>query len=266
MTLPDDADISCHLQEVSKGAIYCNVPEGNLTGETNRVTPEACYACPAGKVYREVGCDQVIPDILIRSMRTLDQVVGYDALVHVYGMNCARRLRPTTLEECHTCTLVSAETTREVVSVSLGLFQAQGFDSAYNDLLEARNELRDGDYDDAIGKAIVSLESTMRCVHEELGVELPAKRTVTGLWQSTKDILRFDEFTTEARDTVIALVGSLTGAISSLGSMRNALSDSHGRGLIPVEVSEALAELAINSSASIATVIIRRYKQLTVEE
>lgn len=265
MTIPDDADFSCHLQESSRGIIHCNVPPESLTGNTNRVTAEACYSCEAGKVYREVGCDQVMPDILIRSSRTHDQVVGYDALVAVYGLNCARRLRPTTLEECRACTLVTAETTREVISSTLGLFEAQGYSSAYNDLFEARNELRDGDYAGAIGKAISSLESTMRCVHEELGVPLPAKRTVTDLWKSTKEQLRFDAISTEAQETVTALVGSLSGTVSHLGRMRNVLGDVHGKGLIPVEVSEALAELAINASATIATVIVRRHRQLAVQ-
>lgn len=146
---------------------------------------------------------------------------------------------------------------------TLGLFQAQGFTSAYNDLLEARNELRDGDYDDAIGKAINCLESTMRCVHEEREVQPPGLK-VTELWKSTKDLLRFEEITTEAQETVTALVGSLTGAVSHLGGMRNVLGDSHGKGLVPVEVSEALAELSINAAATIATVIIRRYRQLAM--
>jgi hypothetical protein len=147
----------------------------------------------------------------------------------------------------------------------MGLFQAQGFNSAYQDLVDARNDLRDCDYDDAIGKSISCLESTMRCIHEELGVELPADKAVKGLWKSTKRILYFDEITTEAKEAVVSLVGSLSGAVGHLGAMRNSLSDSHGKGLVPVELSEALAELSINATATVSTVIIRRFRQIQEE-
>lgn len=263
MDIPEDADISCHFQEVTRGIIRCIAARESERGDTDRVTPETCYTCKVGLVYREVGCDQLSPDIIIHSLSTHD--FGYQPLCAVTALHCGRRLRQTTLEECRICTLVPAETTREIVSTTLGLFQAQGFTSAYNDLLEARNELRDGDYDDSIGKAINCLESTIRCVHEELGVPLPSKRTVTGLWQSTKDLLKFNDITTEAQDAVTALIGSLSGTVSHLGGMRNVLGDSHGKGLVPVEVSEALAELAINAAATVSTVIIRRHRQLLIE-
>jgi hypothetical protein len=73
------------------------------------------------------------------------------------------------------------------------------------------------------------------------------------------------EITTETQDDVTALIGSLSGTVSHLGGMRNILGDSHGKGLVPVEVSEALAELAINAAAMVATVVVHRHRQLAVE-
>jgi hypothetical protein len=264
VNIPDDADISCHLQEISRGIIRCLVPNESRVGNTDRVTAENCYKCEVGKIYREVGCDQLTPDIVI-TQQTVDQPVGYLARVTVTGINCGRRLRQTTLDQCRVCSLVPAETTKELVTATLGLFQAQGFTSAYSDLLEARNDTRDGDYDDAIGKAISGLESTMICVHEKVAADLPSVTTLTNLWKSTKVLLRFDEITTGASGNVVPLVGSLSGLIGHLGAMRNALSDSHGKGLVPAEVSEAIAELAINAAATMSTVIVRRYKQLEAE-
>lgn len=245
------------------GTLKCRAAQESDKSKTDRVNPLICYTCAAGKIYREVGCDQVTPYLMI--IPTLShQSKGYEAINQIIQLNCSLRKRQTTLEECRVCTLVPAETTKELVDSTLGLLQTQGFHSAYNDLREARNELRDGDCDDAIGKAINCLESTMRCIHDELGVQPPGLK-VTELWKSTKDLLRFSEITTEAQETVTALVGSLSGAISHLGGMRNILGDSHGKGLVPVEVSEALAELAINAAATIATIIIRRHRQITVE-
>lgn len=263
MDVPEDADISCHLQIEGMGTLKCRAAQESDKSKSDRVNPLICYTCDAGKIYREVGCDQVTPYLMILP-KLSHSSKGYEAINQIIQLNCSLRKRQTTLEECQTCTLVPAETTKELVSTTLGLFQAQGFVSAYDDLLEARNELRDGDYDDAIGKAINCLESTMRCVHEELGVKPPGFK-VTELWKSTKDLLRFSEITTEAQETVTALVGSLSGAVSHLGGMRNVLGDSHGKGLVPVEASEALAELAINAAATVATIIIRRHRQLAVE-
>jgi hypothetical protein len=264
LDVPEDADISCHLQIEGMGTLKCRAAQESDKSKSDRVNPLICHSCDAGKIYREVGCDKVTPYLMILPTPTHDSR-GYEAINRIIQLNCSLRKRQTTLEECRSCTLVPAETTKELVNSTLGIFQAQGFVSAYNDLLEARNELRDGDCDDAIGKAINCLESTMRCVHEELGVQLPSKRTVTGLWQSTKDLLKFNGITTEAQDDVTALIGSMSGIVSHLGGMRNVLGDSHGKGLIPAEVSEALAELAINAAATVATVIIRRHRQLAVQ-
>jgi len=263
LDVPEDADISCHLQIEGMGTLKCRAAQESDKSKSDRVNPLICYTCAAGKIYREIGCDQVTPYLMILPTPTHDSR-GYEAINRIIQLNCNLRKRQTTLEECRACTLVPAETTKELVNSTLGFIQAQGFDSAYNHLLEARNELRDGDCDDAIGKAINCLESTMRCVHEKLGVQPPGLK-VTELWKSTKDLLRFNEITTDAQETVTALVGSLSGAVSHLGGMRNVLGDSHGKGLVPVEVSEALAELAINAVATVATIVIRRYRQLTVE-
>ncbi len=262
--VPDNADISCHLQIEAIGTPKCRAAQESDISKTDRVTPLICYTCEAGKIYREVGCDKVSPYLMVIPTPTHNSK-GYEAINRIIQLTCSLRQRQTTLEECRVCTLVPAETTKELVSSTLGLFQAQGFASAYNDLLDGRNLLRDGDCDDAIGKAINCLESTMRCVHEERGVRPPGLK-VTELWKSTKDLLRFNEVTTEAQETVTALVGSLSGAVGHLGGMRNVLGDSHGKGLVPVEVSEALAELAINAAATVATVIIRRHRQLAVED
>lgn len=104
--LPNDADISCCFQETSRGIIKCSAARVSEMGDTDRVTPEICYDCEAGKIYREVGCDQFTPDITVFSIQTHDSV-GYEAISNVSGLNCGEKLRQTTLDGCRSCDLAS---------------------------------------------------------------------------------------------------------------------------------------------------------------
>ena len=112
---------------------------------------------------------------------------------------------------------------------------------------------------------ILVLEYTSACriIHEELGEDLPKKKGLTDLWKSTRDVLDLDGLA--AGDTLAPLLNSLHGAVSQIGAMRNALSDAHGRGQLPPNVSESMAELALNSAATIATFAIRHYKSQVKE-
>jgi hypothetical protein len=89
---------------------------------------------------------------------------------------------------------------------------------------------------------------------------LPNKRQVTDLWKSVRDILQFDQL--DPSGSVTNLLNTLSGAVNHLGGMRNALGDAHGRGAVAPEVSEAVAELSLNTASTLATTVIRRYNQL----
>ena len=60
-------------------------------------------------------------------------------------------------------------------------------------------------------------------------------------------------------------MNALSGVVTHLGALRNALGDAHGKGIFSPDVSENIAELAINTASTISTAIIRRFNQ-TKEE
>jgi hypothetical protein len=249
----EDDSIDCHLQQIGMGSLICRAAQ--QTGQkntTNEVTPAVCFNCDVGKIFREVGCDAPLPKITIHDWGHGGPRVGID------GIFCKIRRRYTTLEYCHTCTLATAESTRQIVTSTRGLFQSHGFYSAYQDLEKARLAIRDGEFDRSITHSIACLESTCRIIHEELGAELPRKKGLTDLWKSTRAILDLDSL--PASDTLAPLLNSLHGAVTQVGAMRNVLSDAHGRGQLPPHVSEAMAELALNSVATVATFAIRHCK------
>jgi hypothetical protein len=83
------------------------------------------------------------------------------------------------------------------------------------------------------------------------------------LWKSTRNILHFDEV--DDSGATLNLMNALSGVVTSLGGLRNTLGDAHGKGKFPPDVSENIAELAINTASTLSTSIIRRYNQVKGE-
>lgn len=253
---PDENDsIDCHLQQIGMGSLICRAAQ--QTGQkntTNEVTPAVCFNCDVGRIFREVGCDAPSPKITIH-------IHGWgnsSPHLEIDNIFCKVRRRYTALEYCRTCTLTTAESTRQIVTSTRGLFQSHGFYSAYQDLEKARLAMRDGKFERSITHSIACLESTCRTIHEELEEELPTKKGLADLWKSTRNVLDLDSLA--AGDTLAPLLNSLHGAVTHIGAIRNTLSDAHGRGQMSPHVSEAMAELALNSAATMATFAIRHCK------
>lgn len=252
----ENDNIDCHLQQIGMGTLICRAARQTGDKTTNEVNPTICFNCPAGKIFREVGCDAVLPKIRIYPFndRTAKKV---EALF------CKIRKRDTTLDFCHTCGLVTAETTRKIVSTTRGLFEAHGFYSAYKDIETVRKAIRDGNFENAVTRSISCLESVMRICHEKLRQPLPSKKQVSDLWKSTRNILRFDEL--DPSGATLGLMNSLSGVVSNLGMLRNKLGDAHGKDLLSPDVTENMAELAINTASTLSTTIIRRFNQIEEE-
>jgi len=249
-------NIDCHLQQVGMGTLICRAARQTGNKTTNEVNPTICFNCSVGKIFREVGCDAVLPKIRIYP------IIG-GVHFNVDTLFCKIRKRETSLDFCYTCGLATAETTRQIVSKTRGLFKVQGFYSSYKDLEKARESFRDGNFDNAVTRSIACLESTMRICHEKLGKPLPCKKQVTDLWKSTRNILRFNEL--DPSRATLNLLNVLSGVVAHLGELRNALGDAHGKGTFSPDVSENVAELAINIASTLSTAIIRRFNQIKEE-
>jgi len=256
---PEPENVECHLQQVGMGTLICRAAHHTSSRhDTNEVTPEVCLNCEVGKIYREVGCDAVTAKIF------LSPVMGPQRIVQsIQSIFCPIRKTDTDLEYCRTCDLVVAPTTRQIVTTVRSLFTEEEFFSAYKDLDAARFAIRDGELDDAITASVACLESTMRICHERLGEPLPRKKQVTDLWKSTRTILGIEGF--DPSGNVTDLLNTLAGAVSHLAAIRNELGDAHGKGLIPPPVTQAIAELALNTAAVLSTFVVRCFKQREAE-
>ncbi|MDO8885969.1 abortive infection family protein [Candidatus Oleimmundimicrobium sp.] len=248
----ENDNIDCHLQQVGMGTLICRAARQTGDKTTNEVNPTMCFNCSAGQIFREVGCDAALPKVRIHPY------IG-GASFNVESLFCKIRKRETDLDFCRTCGLVTAETTRQIISTARGLFEAQGFYSAYKDIEKAREAIRDGNFENAVTRSIACLESTMRICHEKLGKSLPRSKQVTDLWKSTRGILNFDKL--DSSGATLTLMNTLSGVVAHLGGLRNILGDAHGKGEFPPDVSENIAELAINTASTLSTTIIRRFNQ-----
>ena len=246
-------DISCHFQNEGTGTLICRAAKLGGRYSTNETNPTICFNCDVGKIFRNIGCDSVSPQL--RFMRADNCIIP-----HVESLFCHIRRRPTTLEECKKCNLVIADTTKEILNTARGLFQTLEFYSAYKDIEEARKAFRDGNFKNTVTMSISCLESTMKTCHNKLNEALPNKQQVSNLWKSTRNILDFDNI--DSTNSTEILLNALNGVVTQLGGLRNSLSSAHGRGIIDPEVSESIAELAINVAGTISTFILRRYNQI----
>jgi len=249
----EDDDISCHLQQIGMGTLLCRAARQTGDRTTNETNPIICFNCDAGKIFREVGCDAVTPKIRIYPF------MGGQTF-QIESLFCKIRKRETTLDYCKTCSLVTAETTRNLVSSARGLFQAHGFYSSYKDIEKARESFRDGNFENVITRSISCVESVIKIIHEKLEAPLPAKKQLTDLWKSSRKLLKFDEL--DSTGSTEKLINSLQGMVSHFAGLRNSLSDAHGRGNLSQQASEIIAELAINISSSLTTILIRQFNKI----
>lgn len=251
--LTDEDSVDCHLQQTGMGGLLCRAAQA---GEhlTNEVNPEDCFACPIGKVFREVGCDS------ITSKLTIMQFIGGHRLYSSPDLFCREKKRPTTYEDCLKCDLVTAETTRATIRTARELIESEMMYEARKHLQRGYESLQSGDFDTTIAQSVSCLESVLQCVHERFATPLPKVISITELWKSSRKALKLDELA-EARP-IEPLLGTTAGLVTHLGSLRNTFSDAHGHGKIQLPVSQMAAELAINLASALTTAVIRRIKQL----
>jgi len=259
MTIPEDANIECPHQRVSMGYLKCRAADLSYGQHaTDEVTEDICHKCAAGRIFREVGCDQFWPKTRILALRTGGGKIFRTDIERIF---CNRRKRETSYEYCKTCTLVTSPDTEKIYKDALTLFESSGFATTKSILENARKELTsNGNPEGCITSSVSSLESTLKLILDKLGKPYPKKEQLTELWSSVKAELKLgDEISTPL---IHQVMGSLTGGVSGLAGMRNALSDAHGKGEISPDVFESYAELSMNLSASISTFLIRRFKEI----
>lgn len=260
MPIPEDVNIDCPLQRTGMGNLLCRAAVTGRGSSTDEVDEEVCYNCDAGRIYRDIGCKEFTPKVVVFASQCLGQKPSF--LHRLENIFCKKRMRSTTFEYCQSCSLVNAPSSQRIYKETLDFFEAGGFKSSRDFLEDAKKKLsgENLDIDGCITASVSCLESTLKTILDKLEEPYPRSEQLTTLWSLTKNkILLGDK---SALPYLEQIVGSLSGAVSGLAGLRNALSDAHGKGLIKPEVCVSYAELAMNLAATASTFLIRRFKEV----
>jgi len=143
----------------------------------------------------------------------------------------------------------------EDVSTTLGRFDQEGVRAVWERALERRTTDPEG----AITLARTLLETVCKHVLDAESVEYPSDADLPKLYRLTATFLKLapDQHTEQVFKQIL---GGCSAVIEGLGSVRNRLSDSHGKGKKAARPSPRHAELAVNLSGAMATFLVESYE------
>lgn len=141
------------------------------------------------------------------------------------------------------------------MSDALASFDADGVHAVWTKALARRA----GDPEGAITVARTLLETVCKRILDEKGGGYSEKDDLPKLYSLTAKSLNLapDQHTAEP---IKAILGGAMTMVNGLGTLRNRLSDAHGRGgKIPVRPSERHASLAVNLSGAMAAFLVETF-------
>jgi hypothetical protein len=147
------------------------------------------------------------------------------------------------------------------VSEVLETFDPEGVHAVWGKALDRRN----ADPEGAITVARTLLETVCKRILDEMSVGYTDKEDLPKLYAMTAKSLKLapDQHTEEP---IKAILGGAMNLVNGIGTLRNRLSDSHGRGGKPVKPSPRHASLAVNIAGAMATFLVETYLERHTEK
>lgn len=149
--------------------------------------------------------------------------------------------------------------------------EAHPSDSAVTDTLESLSdteirriwskalERRSTDAEGAITVARTLLESTCKCILDDLNISYEEGLELPKLYKLTAESLNLAPG--QHNESIFRqILGGCTAVVEGLGTMRNRLSDSHGKGKASVRPASRHAELAVNLAGSVSAFLFATWK------
>ena len=141
------------------------------------------------------------------------------------------------------------------VSAALETFDGDGVHAVWTKALDRRTIDPEG----AITAARTLLETVTKRILDEMGETYSDQDDLPKLYAKAATTLELapNQHTAEP---IKAILGSAMSLVNGLGTLRNRMSDSHGRGgRLPVRPSPRHASLAVNTAGAIATFLVDTY-------
>ena len=143
----------------------------------------------------------------------------------------------------------------KVASDALETFDVDGVHAVWTKAITRRNTDTEG----AITVARTLLETVTKRILDESGEAYSDKDDLPKLYASAARILNLAP-NQHTEEPIKAILGGAMNLVNGIGTLRNRLSDSHGRGgKLPVRPSLRHASLAVNTAGAIATFLVETF-------
>lgn len=143
----------------------------------------------------------------------------------------------------------------ESVSDVLEKFDAAHVNATWSKALDRRQTDPEG----AITMARSLLESVCKHILDELNVAYAETADLPTLYRRTAEALNLAP-SQHTEKVFKQILGGCTAVVEGLGSLRNRLSDSHGKGRSPVKPAPRHAELAVNLAGATAQFLVATWR------
>ncbi len=154
--------------------------------------------------------------------------------------------------------IVEAQPADDDISAILVNFDAEHVNIAWQKALERRNK----DPEAAITMARTLIESVCKHILDEAGVPHSDKDDLSKLYKETAKQLNMAP-EQHQEEVFKKILGSCQTVIEGLGTLRNKLSDAHGKNKKAVKPSVRHAALAVNLAGSMAAFLIATWEERT---
>ncbi|TDQ37484.1 abortive infection family protein [Aureibacillus halotolerans] len=143
--------------------------------------------------------------------------------------------------------------------------EIEGYTSEYsiehveNDWKRALNQAKT-DPEDAITASLSMIESTLKWILDEKGENYKKGDSLNQLYKQVFQLLNMapDQ---HSEGIFKQILGSISGVVTGLGSLRNEFGDSHGKGRNNTKPSERHAKFAINLSGTMCIYLIETFQK-----
>jgi hypothetical protein len=150
----------------------------------------------------------------------------------------------------------SAAPPDKLVSEVLDKFDAEHVRAAWSKALERRTTDSEG----AITSARSLLESVCKHILDEEATAYDDRDDLPKLYRKVAEKLKIAP-SQHTEDVFKQILGGCTAAVEGLGTLRNRLSDAHGKGKIAARPAPRHAELAVNLSGALAMFVLSTWEE-----
>lgn len=236
---------------LERAAMLENLMTARATGDMTASNP--VYEHLRREFMQDSAAKSLLPNF-VRTCRTLD--VFWPFIKEQAGTYADRRL---IISHAFTPLIEFLEGKNKApgdaaVSEVLETFDPEGVHAVWSKALGRRN----ADPEGAITVARTLLETVCKRILDAMSVGYTDKEDLPKLYAMAAKSLNLapDQHTEEP---IKAILGGAMNLVNGIGTLRNRLSDSHGRGGKPIKPSPRHASLAVNTAGAVATFLVETY-------